>query len=187
MSQALRKRKEIKTERDMTSGAGMGASIGEIEVRQVELISRASADESKATRDINASVSITIDYDAGYSIKGRYGYVMADVTSTLPYIDSKRVDFDLCHRGEEDDDSVRWQVTVNNPNILDEIESVSPLHQNPSETTFNIYEDTALFMVGHLDCHNIRDENDVFNSQFVQSVDKKVREAITEFIIKKSL
>ena len=193
MSNTSKKRDKIESSQDMTSGAGLGAKVSNISVQNVSI--------SQHSPILSANVAITIKYAAGYAITGSYIYSskhpfdMSDRAKRLDYVKNGEFEFDIKYvpyvkRGafdfsmqNETKNYDLWAVKINKGAVLDEILDFVTVHINDDNVaSYELDEDAAYQMLGHLACNNVRLNIEPFTVDFVKELDVKVRKAISAFL-----
>lgn len=197
---------KIESTDDMTSGGGLGAKIGTILVRKVAVGTDINAGRVDNESFLNAHVSITIDYDAGYSISGNYIYASKDkainittLEHQVDYAKNGDFDFDIQYQADDYKPFDNWSVSVaDNNEVLDDILKLSVDYYEENEDRLHglgeyfgfdyeqACQEVAYNMLGNLSPTNIRANVEPFTVDFVKSVDTKVRDAIALFLEKSS-
>lgn len=187
------KRDKIESSQDMTSGAGLGASVSNVSVQGVSI--------SQHSPILSANVAITIKYGAGYAITGSYIYSskqlfdVNDSAKRLDYVKNGEFDFDIKYipyvkRGafdfsmqNETKNYDLWAVKVTKASVLEEVLDFVNVHLDDDEiASYELDEDAAYQMLGHLACNNVRLDIEPFTVDFVKDLDARVRKAIAKFL-----
>ena len=197
---------KIESTDDMTSGGGLGAKIGTILVRKVAVGTDITAGRVDNEAFLKAHVSITIDYDAGYSISGNYIYASEDrainittLEHQVDYAKNGDFSFDIQYQADDYKPFDNWSVSVTDNNeVLDDILKLSVDYYEENEDRLHglgeyfgfdyeqACQEVAYNMLGNLSPTNVRANVEPFTVDFVKSVDIKVRDAIALFLEKSS-
>lgn len=191
----------IESTDDMTSGGGLGATVGKISVERVSVGTDVFGEDMKNESFLNAHVAITIDYEAGYAITGNYMYESKDpnidvstLESRVDYAKNGLFDFDIKYQKDDEKPFDNWYVVAKNEEVLSDIAIVgSECYDEDDSVTYSVNEafgfdydaacqEVAYQMLGNISPTNIRSDVQPFSKQFVKDMDAKARQAIADFL-----